>query len=521
MQKHYFRKESTFSLLLLIILAGSPMLSRAQVIHFSRTYSGANEVPANTSTATGTITGTYDTVSNVISYSITFSGLGSNSTAAHFHGPAFPGSNAPVAFAHPGFPAGVTSGSLATTTNTLTQAQEADLLSGKWYSNIHSANLPGGEIRAQIFFDSVYVAPVITCPADTVVSSDNSACSKSVAFAATATGTPAPALQYKIGPTVITSPYTFPRGITTVTAIALNGGGTSTCTFKVTVNDTTRPVITCPANVTVFNDPGICGAAVNYTATATDNCPGVLVTYLPASGTVFPVGTSTVTATATDAAGNTSSCSFTVTVIDNEPPVIDGLEATPDHLWPPNHKMKDVTVDYTATDNCTIIESCVITVSSNEPVNGTGDGDTAPDWEIIDDHHIKLRAERSGNGNGRIYTIKVTCTDQYGNSDSTNTEVRVAHNMSGRSLSGRQNRLNVSIAPNPSNGRFMMNIQTTETSQKINLKITDRSGVIVESRNNLVGNQTIHVGERLAAGLYFVEVQQGDEMHRIKLLKVN
>ena len=521
MKKHYFRKEFTFFFLLLIILAGLPRLSQAQVIHFNRTYSGANEVPANASTATGTISGTYDTVSNVISYSITFSGLSTNSTAAHFHGPAFPGSNASVTFAHPGFPVGVTSGNLATTTNTLTQAQEADLLAGKWYSNIHSTTFPGGEIRTQIFFDSVYVAPTITCPADTVVSNDNNTCSRSVAFAATATGTPAPAIQYKIGPTVITSPYTFPRGITTVTAIALNGGGSATCTFRVTVNDTTHPVITCPANITVFNDPGVCGAAVSYTATATDNCPGVLVTYSPASGTVFPVGTSAVTATATDAAGNTSTCSFTVTVIDNEPPVIADLEATPDHLWPPNHKMKDVTVGYTATDNCSIIESCVITVSSNEPVNGTGDGDTAPDWEVIDDHHVKLRAERSGNGNGRIYTIKVTCTDQYGNSDSTTTGVSVAHDMGGRMLSGRQNMLDVSIAPNPSNGRFMLNIQTAQPEKKINLKITDQSGNIVEARNNLVGNQSINVGERLAAGLYFVEIQQGNEIHRVKLLKVN
>jgi hypothetical protein len=54
-------------------------------------------------------------------------------------------------------------------------------------------------------------------------------------------------------------------------------------------------------------------------------------------------------------------------------------------------------------------------VTSNEPVNGTEDGDTAPDWQIINKNLVKLRAERSGIGTGRIYTITVRCTDQYGN----------------------------------------------------------------------------------------------------------
>jgi len=54
-------------------------------------------------------------------------------------------------------------------------------------------------------------------------------------------------------------------------------------------------------------------------------------------------------------------------------------------------------------------------VTSNEPVNGTDDGDTAPDWQIVNNHLVRLRAERSGIGTGRIYTITVRCTDQYGN----------------------------------------------------------------------------------------------------------
>src|SRR6185369_2776725 len=138
-------------------------------------------------------------------------------------------------------------------------------------------------------------------------------CSASVAFAAdTNTAVPTAALFYRIGNTAITSPHVFPVGTTTVIAIALNSAGYDSCSFKVIVKDAQPPVITCPANITRVNDPGQCGAVVNYTVTATDNCTAVTITVLPASGSFFPVGVTTVNAKATDAAGNTTSCSFTV-----------------------------------------------------------------------------------------------------------------------------------------------------------------------------------------------------------------
>ena len=107
-------------------------------------------------------------------------------------------------------------------------------------------------------------------------------------------------------------------------------------------------------------------------------------------------------------------------------PIINGAVATPESLWPPNHKMVDVTVNYTVTDPCP--NTCVLTVSSNEPINGTGDGDTSPDWEVIDAHHVRLRAERAGNSNGRIYTIDITCTNDTNKLSSTKTvKVVVVH----------------------------------------------------------------------------------------------
>src|SRR5207344_3293370 len=88
------------------------------------------------------------------------------------------------------------------------------------------------------------------------------------------------------------------------------------------VNDVQAPIITCPANIVVSNTAGQCGAIVNFTPTATDNCPGVTVTNNPASGSFFPVGVTTVTSTATDAAGNTATCTFTVRVNDTQVPVV-------------------------------------------------------------------------------------------------------------------------------------------------------------------------------------------------------
>ena len=83
-----------------------------------------------------------------------------------------------------------------------------------------------------------------------------------------------------------------------------------------------------------------------------------------------------------------------------------------------NHKLVPVTLTYgepsssahAITSLSTSSSSvCSVSVTSSEPINGTGDGDTSPDWVIVDSHHVQLRAERAGNGNGRVYTINVTC----------------------------------------------------------------------------------------------------------------
>jgi uncharacterized repeat protein (TIGR01451 family) len=170
--------------------------------------------------------------------------------------------------------------------------------------------------------------PTITCPANvTAPESSHGSGSAIVNF-------PAPTATDNSGfVTVTTNPVngsSFPVGTTTVTATATDAAGhTATCTFTVTVVPSDC-AITCPASITQAPDPGQNGAIVNYPPATTTGTTCGTVTYSVASGSFFPLGTTTVTATA--AGGET--CSFTVTVTtDTTPPTIscpaDIVQAAP------------------------------------------------------------------------------------------------------------------------------------------------------------------------------------------------
>jgi probable HAF family extracellular repeat protein len=107
-------------------------------------------------------------------------------------------------------------------------------------------------------------------------------------------------------------------------------------------------------------------------------------------------------------------------------PVISEVSATPNVLWPPNHNFVPVSIGYTVDDRCA--SKCGLSVSSNEPLNGKGDGNTSVDWQVIDVHQVQLRAERAGNGSGRVYTVSVTCTNESNQQSSTKAvQVSVPH----------------------------------------------------------------------------------------------
>jgi hypothetical protein len=127
-----------------VLLAAAP--ASAETLHFATTLKGPDEVPANTTKGTGKVAATLNTATKEFSYKVTYSGLTGPATAAHFHGPAAPGANAPPVVPVP-------TSALAnpmTGKATLTDDQIADLKGGKWYFNIHTAANPGGEIRGQL-----------------------------------------------------------------------------------------------------------------------------------------------------------------------------------------------------------------------------------------------------------------------------------------------------------------------------------------------------------------------------------
>ena len=223
------------------------------------------------------------------------------------------------------------------------------------------------------------------------------------------------------------APATFPLGTTVVTWTATDAAGNSAqATQNVTVVDTTAPSITAPADVTA-EQTSHAGTRVGIgTASASDICDANPAISSDAPAT-FPLGTTVVTWTATDAAGNASTATQAVTVKDTTAPdiILTGIVNT---LWPCNHKLVLVAT-VKATDICDASPVLGITVTSNEGLNGRGDGNSDSDWLIdrSDPNVIRiwLRAERSGGAGGRIYVVRVTATDATGNASSTSYTVTV------------------------------------------------------------------------------------------------
>jgi hypothetical protein len=220
---------------------------------------------------------------------------------------------------------------------------------------------------------------------------------------------------------------------TTVTCTATDAHANSSQTnFTVRVQDTTPPVISnMPANI-VAPSTGPNGAIITWPPpTAVDIVDGAVPVFcVPPSGSLFPIGTTTVTCTATDAHGNASARTFTVTIQgDTRPPDVC-LELTPGTLWPPNHKMRDIDIKIVVRDDQDLHPVCRIdSVTSSEPVTGPRFGNTSPDW-ILNGFDLQLRAERYSR-EGRTYTVKASCVDDAGNVGTATAFVRVPHDMGG------------------------------------------------------------------------------------------
>ena len=143
---------------------------------------------------------------------------------------------------------------------------------------------------------------------------------------------------------------------------------------------------------------------------------------------LLPLGRHVIRMITDDGFGGANVDEVVIEVVDTTPPVIHSATPTPSELWAPNHKMVPVAVAVDVSDVCDPTPTCrIVSVASNEAVNGTGDGNTAPDWEITGALTLNLRAERSGNASGRVYTITVECVDDSGNASRTDVRVTVAH----------------------------------------------------------------------------------------------
>ncbi|WP_407121647.1 CHRD domain-containing protein [Bradyrhizobium sp. STM 3561] len=118
--------------------------ANAEVVKLQAELKGSNEVPPNGSTGSGKAEASYDTETRVLTYVVTYTGLTGPAMGAHFHGPGEAGKNAGIVLPFKTVQSPIQGHA------TLTEAQAADLLGGKWYANIHTAANPGGELRGQM-----------------------------------------------------------------------------------------------------------------------------------------------------------------------------------------------------------------------------------------------------------------------------------------------------------------------------------------------------------------------------------
>ncbi len=126
----------------LLIVTAAP--SRAEVVKLQADLKGSNEVPPNSASGSGKAEAAFDTETKVLTYTVTYAGLSGPAMGAHFHGPGEAGKNAGIALPFKTVESPIQGSA------TLTDAQAADLLAGKWYANIHTAANPGGELRGQM-----------------------------------------------------------------------------------------------------------------------------------------------------------------------------------------------------------------------------------------------------------------------------------------------------------------------------------------------------------------------------------
>lgn len=377
-----------------------------------------NEVPAVTnSTGSGNEIGTgitFDTDTLILTLNIGygsafgFSDLTGPATGLHIHGPAPTNTPAGVIInlaANHVAATNPAAGGLIAGTVIYGTNQVADLLAGLHYINIHTATNPGGEIRAQLI--PVNNPPLVTCPLPAVYEC-NAPGGRLVNLAAQVSDADGNAL-----------------------TVVWSVDGVSIQTNAVAAGTATNPV---PVTLSAF----------------------------------LSLGQHQIQVAASDGVAGTS-CITQITIADTMPPVIVSATANPSELWPPNHKMKPVTLSVVATDACSTVTCKIKSVASSEPSRGQGKKDTGPDWAITGNLSVKLRAERYGNGDGRTYTITVECSDTSTNTVTRDVIVTVPHDQGNHSGQASN--------PDKTNpGQTKQNGNSQNSAKQANAKNSKKSG---------------------------------------------
>jgi hypothetical protein len=302
--------------------------------------------------------------------------------------------------------------------------------------------------------------------------------------------------------------------------------------------DSTPPLITCPADIQVeqaspAGTPASNAVIAVFLAGATtsdDTDPSPVITNdAPAT---FPPGTTPVTFRATDATGNHAECTAHVMVLDSTPPEIAvALDKT--MLWPPNHKFVTVCAQVTVSDDGTAQPAwTLVSITCNEDADGHGDGHTQTDYRDAQfgtaDRCVDLRAERAGNGDGRVYELFYSVRDASGNTTSVAAHVRVPHDMSDFGATQGAGSL-TSVHPNPFNPQTTVAYFLIE-SHHVRIDIYDARGSLVRrlvdegmpaGSHSTVWNGADDAGHGVGSGIYFVKMRVGTdiETRKIVLLK--
>ncbi len=396
----------------------------------------------------------------------------------------------------------------------------------------YTATFTGGIVKTCSFTVLVIetIPPNILCPLDKTVNTDLGKCYKT---GPVSLGTPVVSDNCGIVSVTNNAPAVYQKGVNLVTwTVTDKSGNTRTCVQRVTVYDVEKPVITCPANVIVNAGTGSNCNATQVTLPQpvfTDNCEVVTlkwamvgvtygssntpgINYVPTMD--YLVGVSTVTYTAIDAAGNAKTCTFTVTVKDVTAPTL----VCPDAQTLCKVANNTYTIPpMVQSDNCAIVST---TYKITGVTSRSGSGTNA-----------------SGLFNLGVSTIKWTVKDSHGNISTCTTVVTVVATsnpictpppppitfaepgISKKYTEAEATGLSISAWPNPTVNYFNLKVNSA-AKETVVIRMYDMAGRLLEVKNGAPGNTYI-LGEHVRSGTYIIEVSQGINKQKVKLVKLN